>query len=278
MLQENKWTGLLFLLGLFIGNWRYGLAALLASIVGTLTARLLTYKSKEVDAGLFGFSPALVGVVLVFLFDAVWQIWLLVFLGAAIAAILQHFFIRRNFPAFTFPFILVSWMFIFLIQNFSSIQSSPLLLKEYSNYGLDYLLWGTKGYGQVIFQSSIWVGILFFLGVLISSPIAAIYGLLASFVTSFIALQLGQDQVSVNLGVFGFNAVLSAIVFAGAKSKDALWVLISIILTLMIQIILMETQVLKAFGGVLTFPFVAGTWITLLIQKILRKDELASIE
>lgn len=71
MLQQNRLCGILFLAGLFIGHWIYGLAALLAVLCGTMTARILKYDVKEIDFGLYGFSPALVGVVLVFLFKPV---------------------------------------------------------------------------------------------------------------------------------------------------------------------------------------------------------------
>jgi urea transporter len=41
MLQENRWTGLFFLLGLFSGGWVPGLAALLGAVAGTATAKVL---------------------------------------------------------------------------------------------------------------------------------------------------------------------------------------------------------------------------------------------
>lgn len=73
------------------------------------------------------------------------------------------------------------------------------------------------------------------------------------------------------MGLFGFNAVLSAIVFSGVKKTDGLWVLIAVVLTVVIDDILVDNNLLSAVGGVFTFPFVVGTWITLLIQKLFIK-------
>lgn len=272
MLQQNRLCGILFLAGLFIGHWIYGLAALLAVLCGTMTARILKYDVKEIDSGLYGFSPALVGVVLVFLFKPVFGIWLLIIVGSSIAAMLQHFFIKRNFPAYTFPFILVSWILIFLIRNLGSIPASEIETNEILNLSADSLLISTKSYGQVIFQSNTLAGLLFFIGVLISNRAAGIYALVSAFLISFLALLIGQNSESVNMGLYGFNPVLTAIVFAGIRPKDGFWVLISILITFGINLLLVETDLLKAFGGVLTFPFVAGVWLTLLIQRLFPKE------
>lgn len=271
MLQQNRLCGILFLAGLFIGHWIYGLAALLAVLCGTLTAQILKYDTKEIDSGLYGFSPALTGVVLVFLFKPVFAIWLLIIIGSVVAAILQHFFIKRNFPAYTFPFILISWILIFLIRNLGSIPGSDIETNEILNLSADRLLIGTKSYGQVIFQSNTLAGILFFIGVLISNRAAGVYALVSAFMISFLSLLTGQNPESINMGLYGFNPVLTAIVFAGIRPKDGLWVLISTLITFGINLILVEADLLKAFGGVLTFPFVAGVWLTLLIQKFFPK-------
>ena len=70
MLQENRWTGLLFLIGLLISHWTFGLAALLACLSGTLIAKLLKLDYSNIQAGLYGFSASLVGIALVFLFES----------------------------------------------------------------------------------------------------------------------------------------------------------------------------------------------------------------
>lgn len=271
MLQENRWTGLLFIIGLFIGSWQYAAAAILAAAAGTAAAKLLKYNQQEIDAGLYGFSPALVGVVLVFLFDDVLIIWFLVIAGGILAAMIQHFFITKKIPAYTFPFILVAWAFIFLIRQYTEIPPSELLQIKFEPKQLDVFLAPTNGFGEVIFQASVLSGVIFFIAVFINSPVAALYGLAASLLGAVLSVVNGQPLEQINLGLFGFNAVLTAIVFAGTKKIDGLWVLSGVIITIVIHNLLIDHHILDVVGGVLTFPFVAGTWITLLIQKILVK-------
>lgn len=271
MLQENRWTGLLFIIGLFIGSWQYAAAAILAAAAGTAAAKLLKYNQQEIDAGLYGFSPALVGVVLVFLFDDVLIIWFLVIAGGILAAMIQHFFISKKIPAYTFPFILVAWAFIFLIRQYTEIPPSELLQIKFEPKQLDVFLAPTNGFGEVIFQASVLSGVIFFIAVFINSPVAALYGLAASLLGAVLSVVNGQPLEQINLGLFGFNAVLTAIVFAGTKKIDGLWVLSGAIITIVIHNLLIDHHILDVVGGVLTFPFVAGTWITLLIQKILVK-------
>ncbi|MEF9479363.1 hypothetical protein OWR28_17875 [Chryseobacterium sp. 1B4] len=47
--------------------------------------------------------------------------------------------------------------------------------------------------------------------------------------------------------------------------------LIAVLITIAIDDLLIDNHCLDSVGGVFTFPFVAGTWITLLIQKVFLK-------
>jgi urea transporter len=260
MLQENSITGLLFLVGIFYGSYTMGLAALLATICGTATAYLFKYDKSEIEKGLYGFSAALVGVaVMLFLKPVIWA-WLFVILGAVAAAMLQHFFIKRNFPAYTFPFVVVTWLILLICNKFcgSLLAVSTPAVAQAS----DSLTEGFKSFGQVIFQDKFLSGLLFFIAVFISSPIAALYGLAAAMVSAILAFYLSLPLSEINLGLYGFNAVLCAIVFAGPKVRDGLWVLISIVLALAVTLLLNKIGIPK-----LTFPFVLATWITLLLKN-----------
>lgn len=274
MLQENSLTGMLFIIGLIIGNPLFAMGALVAVISGTLTAELLGFDKKEIRAGLYGFSPALLGVALILLFKPTLMIWLLIVLGGAIAAILQNLFIRIKIPGYTFPFILVTWVFVFILWKFTSAGPSEFTsaLPETS---LIHGVWGVfKGYGQVIFQGSLYSAIIFLIGVGIANPHAAAYGLGASLFATLIAYAHGQDTGMILSGLYGFNAVLTAIALTGKTRKDAFWVFIGVIITIAIHITLIVYPILSPVGGVFTFPFVAGTWITLLLKKGYEKSQI----
>jgi urea transporter len=273
MLQENRWTGLLFLIGIFMGSCQGGVAVLLSTMAGTFTAMKLKYDPSEINAGLYGFSAALVGVALSFVFQTTVLIWVLIILGGALAAVIQHFFIQKKIPVFTLPFIIITWVCVFVLHHFTQIPPSEMISAAAAPTDYDDFLTCTNAFGEVIFQGGILSGIIFFVAVFISSPVAALYGFASAIIGSYISHMNGEPIEEIRMGLFGFNAVLSAIVFSGVKKKDGLWVLVAVVITVVIDDLLVDHNTLNEFGGVLTFPFVAGTWITLLIQKLFKTNK-----
>lgn len=261
MLQENAWTGLLFLAGIFYGSYIMGIAAVVAALTGLLTAKLLKYNAGEINMGLYGFNATLVGVALVFLFQPVVVIWIAIIAGSVLATIFTHFCVSRKIPGFTFPFIAITWILIYLFRHWYVVPAAAAE-SESILFNNDFTLM-THGFGEVIFQGSIVAGILFFIAVFVSSPVGALYGLLGSCMSSAFAYYFTDDINAIHLGLFSFNAVLCAITFSGTKVKDGFWVLLSIVLALLIQF-----GMLKMEFAVLTFPFVASSWIVLLIKKL----------
>jgi urea transporter len=145
MLQDNIITGLLFLIGIFYGSYIMGLAALLATICGTATAYLFKYSKAEIEQGLYGFSAALVGVAVMLFLKPVFWAWLLVVLGSVVAAMLQHFAIKRKFPAYTFPFVFVTWVILLICNYFGNdilAVSTPAIAQA-----CDSLTIGFKSFG-----------------------------------------------------------------------------------------------------------------------------------
>lgn len=263
MLQENVLTGFLFLAGLFVGHWHFGLASLLALVSGALTARVLRFPSAEIKAGLYGFSAALTGVALLVLFEAQPFLWLLVIIGGVLSSLLQRLFIVLKIPAFTFPFIVVSWFLVFFIRNFTDIMPSSAVVGMAENGLLDWLLTPTNGFGQVIFQGNALPGIMFFVAVFLNSPVAALFGLAASTLGAAISLGLGQELNAVQTGLFGFNAVLTAIVFSGQTRKNVAQAFVGVVLTIALHHLFLHSNIFERIGGVFTFPFVAATWLIL---------------
>lgn len=256
MLQENQVTGFLFLVGIYYSSFTMGSAALLATICGTATAFLRKYDKAEIGKGLYGFSAALVGVAVMSFLKPILFSWLLVIIGSSLATIIQHFFIKRNIPVFTLPFILVTWTIMLLARfNFPHILAVPssAIVSVITNF--DFVF---KGYGQVIFQDSLVAGFLFFIAVFISSPIAALYGFVGGIVSAIIAYKFSVPLNDISIGLFSYNAVLCAIVFAGRNLKDAFWVLLSVLLSVFVSIIMLKFNFMA-----LTFPFVLASCISL---------------
>jgi urea transporter len=264
MLQENAWTGLLFLAGIFFDSFIIGFAAVLAVVTGTLTAMLLKYPKENINAGLYGFSATLVGVAMVTFFNPTPVVWVAIVVGSALATILQHLFISKKIPGFTFPFILITWILYFVFTHVYKV-GSPAAAAVVSDHDLDDLILSSRGFGEVIFQASIIAGILFFVGVFVSSPLAALYGLAGALISSVVAFYLKEPLTDISQGMFSFNAVLCAITFAGTKQRDGLFVLASVLVAIAIEVLMIKLS----FTPYLTFPFVGACWVVLAVKKIL---------
>lgn len=259
MLQENPITGFLFLIGIFYGSFTMGFAAILATICGTTTALLLKYDKTEINQGLYGFSAALVGVAATLFLKPIFMCWLIIIFGSLIATIIQHFFIQRKIPVFTLPFVLVTWAILYFSNNYAvNILAEPSTIIISST---EYFTFAFKGFGQVIFQNSLFAGILFFIAVGINSPISAMYGLAGAILSAAIAYLFSAPINDISMGLFSYNAVLCAIVFVGNKVKDSIWALVSVVLSLFISLFMLKFNII-----LLTFPFVLATCITLLIK------------
>ncbi|MBX3041642.1 MAG: urea transporter [Bdellovibrionaceae bacterium] len=271
MLQKNQMTGIFFLAGVFWSNWYCGLAGTLAGLAGCVLARIRRFPQQEIDDGLYAFSPILVGTALATQFDHSLLVWISAILGGVGAASLQRYFIAKKIPVFTLPFILMTWALIVVARQFPSAFPGQLgsmtALNSFSG-----LQAGTNGFGEVFFQSSALSGVLFFVGVFVNRPISALYALAASFLGAVFAQVFGQPIEMIHLGLFGFNAVLTAIVFSGNEKSDGAWVLIGVAVTVALDIFLSSKGTLSFVGGAFTLPFVLGTWLTLGLQKIVARS------
>ncbi len=265
MLQENAITGLLFLIGIFYDSVTMGIAAVLGVVCGTATSILLKFNKSEIDKGFYGFSAALVGVATIAFLKPEITSWLIIVVGSVLATIIQYFFNKRKIPVFTLPFVLVTWLILFIAYNYfpeiileSSVKSSSIT---------DSITFAFKGFGQVIFQNNLVSGCLFFIAVFISSPISALYGLAGAIASAVLAFLLSASINDINLGLFSYNAVLGAIVFAGNKKSDGIWVLISTVLSLIVSLIMLNFNLIQ-----LTFPFVLASCVTILFKKAVQKS------
>lgn len=262
MLQGNAATGLLFLAGISIGSPSMGLAALLAVCCGTGTALLLRFDKAEVAQGLYGFSAALVGVALVLFRGTAPVLWAAVAAGGALAALLQALFIRRKVPVFTLPFVLVTWLLLFLLPVPPEAASLPSPIMPGGTLAAAVV----HGFGQVIFQSNTASGLLFIVAVAAHSRISALYGMAAAVFAGLLALGLGRPEGDVELGLWSFNAVLCGIAVAGRKPRNILLFLSTVPVAVLLGMAMEKLPLPQ-----LTFPFVAATCSMLLFEQLVFK-------
>ncbi len=127
-----------------------------------------------------------------------------------------------------------------------------------------------RGVGQVMFQNNPLTGALFLAAIgwgsyAADAPRVAIAGLLAVVVATLTAQWLRVDEESLHAGLYGFNGILVGLALATFLAPSALmWVYVVVGAAVSVVVMLGTVNVVKPWGGALTFPFVLTTWLLLL--------------
>lgn len=258
-LQESVVCGIVFTLAVGFNNWIMGIALLVATIFGTLTAVLLKLDKKEINQGLYGFNAALVGVAMVLFFKPTIIVWILIVIGAVLSTLFYAYFLKNKIPIFTLPFIIITWIMYFSFKPFLS-PATQQIAQEQSL--LDFISILSKSFSQVLFQNNIWVGTIFFLALAWSSKIAALFGLMGAILSAILAYVFDFPIQEINDGLLGYNAVLCAIVFADWNYKALAFAIFSVILSFICLALMKYFNFLP-----LTFPFVLTSILTLKIKS-----------
>lgn len=258
MLQNNALTGLLFLVGIFYNSWLMGLGAIAGNIISTISAKFLKYSEEDIRNGLYGFNGTLVGIAIWFFFGVNIYTVLAIIIGATLSTVIMQA-MKKRVPAFTAPFVLSTWavMLGIKILNIAPFLSSPLA----QNSSLDLFSTFSMGFGQVMFQGNLVTGILFLIAILVSSRTAAIYSVYGSLLGGLFALLLAIPLSAINLGLFGYNAVLCGIALGTKKWGGFILATLAIILSVLLNYGLDKIGIIT-----LTAPFVIATWITLFVK------------
>lgn len=263
MLQNNALTGVLFLVGIFINSPIMALGTVVGTVASTFAAKLLKYEADDILNGLYGFNGALIGISLFVFFEPIPVIWVAIVLLSFISTFLMNQFLKRNLPAFTFPFVLLVWIALYLFHEVVPVDA-PLEedLEGLINDSVEFNLSGFGfGFGEVIFQGSLLSGIIFLIAVYVSKPISALYGLAGAFIATLLAVLMIDSFDAVQQGWFTFNAVLVAIAMGGDKKSDGIFVFLGVMFAVIIESFMMNRGLIF-----LTFPFIAGAWITIFIK------------
>lgn len=267
MLQESAWTGLLFLIAISYDSIIMGVAALVSAIVGTATAKVLNFEDANIKAGLYGFNATLIGVGLIFFFESSLLIWVCIIAGSILSTLLMEYSIRKKIPFFTFPFIVVTVIAVLVIDHFSLAGHNKIEAVEELMELQDFNV-VAHAFSEVIFKGTIVAGLLFFVGVFINNPTAALYGFVAAIFAGAIAHFGHNSDKLIEDGMFSFNAVLCGIACSGTKPRDGLYVLLSVVIATYFDIFMMHNGWIT-----LTFPFVVSMWVIVPLKKIMARFE-----
>lgn len=269
-LQAHTGCGLLVLLAIAIGAPQLLGAALLGGLSSTLTAQRRGYAKADIALGLYGYNGILLGMLISLQFAWSALLPLLIILAAGLSSLVLAPWMRRMrerrwLPAFTFPFVALSWLLLWLAPSLQlELHNDPAT----AAYSLDWfsgLLALLRGLGQVIFLDKPLAGLCLWLGLLLADRRAAYWALLGSAAGLSLALQQGWDQHSALAGLYGYNATLAAIALSQVHRQP--WApLLGIGLALLLQ------QGFTALGlAPLTMPFILACWLIQASRRALRQ-------
>lgn len=291
MFQQNFWTGLVFLAGIFWGSYQCGLpevawGALVGVFVSTAAGFLLEPDNGDGNAGLFGFNGALVGCAFPTFLGNTWQMWIALAFCAALTPWVRTGFNRVMTPwkvnSLTFPFVFLTWIFLLASRMMHGMAPDALsvpTLTETFGWSLDTSLgslveYWLKGISQVFLVDSWVTGIFFIVALAICSRWAAMWAMVASAVSLGVAIVFHADPSDIASGLFGFSPVLTGIAlgctFYAPCVKSALWTLTAIVATVFVQAG-MDSFFAPLGIPTLTGPFCITTWLFWLQQYTFKK-------
>lgn len=266
MFQNNSYSGILFLIGIFYHSWLLGVAAVLGTIASTLSAKLLNYSNSEIEDGLYGFNGTLTGIAIFCFFEPN----LITLVGLIVASFLSTWLMhvmKRILPPFTAPFVLVTWL---VLSIFIFALNFPLLSSASSVQETFKLVQATgKSFGQVMFQNNAITGMFFFLGILINHKRMAFYALYAAILGSLFGWLLQVDFANINAGLMGYNAILCAIALTGKRIQDFFWITLAVVASTILNIVLGMTGIIT-----LTAPFVLVTWVIWKMKQVTQRGKI----
>jgi urea transporter len=259
MFQGHAGTGLLFLAGIALASPVMLLGAIIGAIVGPLTASLARWDRSAIEQGLYGFNPTLVGLALPFFLRPTHPLtWLLVVVGGVASVFVTHLGMRfLKFPAYTSPFVVVTWLAIVLThavagQGIDVPAPAPAVVPG------GFVERVLRGEAEVMLGAGVATGVLFLVGIALSNPWHAAIALLGSVVGTAQAAYHGDPSASASIGIYGYNASLAAMALFLVRPTIAVPVLAAIVSTCLTEFFP------KALGlPALTAPFVVASWAVL---------------
>jgi urea transporter len=284
MFQNSPISGLLFVIGLFVGGWQFAAYAILGTAASTLTARWLGVPAATLKTGLYGYNGTLAGVALAYYLGGAPLLPLYVVFAsivtAIVAAAIGNLLDTWRIPALSGPFVVTTGVFILGILGTNRLGIG-LGAPAASGATIDGSgMWEgiLRGVAQVFFQSNAWVGAIFLLGLLASSQIDVVMALVGSAAGLATGWMLGLDAGTLALGLMGYNAVLTMIALGGLyyvfDRHSFLLALIAAATSTVVTVAL--SAAVAPFGGhIYTAPFVVTTWLFIAARPFLHTLQAA---
>ena len=286
LLLNNAWTGLFILLGLFIGSWKVGVMALIASVIALLLAKRTNYSEEEINTGLSGFNPVLTAIALTLFLVPKWYsliiILVAIIITMPIGSAFREFFKPFGVPMLTMPYVFVSWLILLMSFQFKFVNADVNILpnaiqeSQFSGHHIQFINAFLSGFSEIFLLKSVLAGTLILIGIFIASRKAGVYAIVANLIGFLAVIVLGANHDQINEGLFGYNVILTVLAL-GIAFRTRIQRPISIVLGILLTVVIHAgmTTLLTPYGlPVFTLPFIIATWIMLFAGNQMKAQEI----
>lgn len=286
LLLNNAWTGLLILLGLFVGSWKVGVMALIASVIALLLAKRTNYSEEEINTGLSGFNPVLTAIALTLFLVPQWYSLIIILVAIVITmpigSAFREFFKPFSVPMLTMPYVFVSWLILLMSFQFKFVNADVNILPnaiqeiQFSGHHIQFINAFLSGFSEIFLLKSVLAGTLILIGIFIASRKAGVYAIVANLIGFLAVIVLGANHDQINEGLFGYNVILTVLAL-GIAFRTRIQRPISIVLGILLTVVIHAgmTTLLTPYGlPVFTLPFIIATWIMLFAGNQMKAQEM----
>ena len=215
-----------------------GLLGLLSVLVTTITAYGVGLSHHSIQKGYYGFNSLLVGLGIGMYYSPSLQLLFLViiaaiftlFLSVALEGVIGKYYL----PHLSLPFVFGLWMLMLSTREFYALSlherwiftlndlyviGGPYLVNIYQWWNEISIPVSVRAYflslGAILFQTSVFSGVLIAIGLLVYSRIAFTLSILGFYGAWFFYLLIGAELSAVGYSYVGFNYILTAIAVGG---------------------------------------------------------------
>ncbi|HUU24145.1 MAG TPA: urea transporter [Methyloceanibacter sp.] len=259
--QSNELTGLFFLVAVLVASPISAAYLLVAGIMAPAGRMLMGERGPILATGLPGLNPCLIALALPAFFETGWAnlgMWAVLVVCVAITIVLVRICVAiLPFPTLALPFLIVFWALYALAPHLDAVQ--PLSFAATAQATFHPVTAVLLSLGQALFSPMVLSGVLFAAGVFLSNSRHGVLAIFGAIIGTAVAYYYSNvDPASADLGLYGFNGVLTAVsVFVVCGGKLRLSILGALLATIMTPAIVdLGVQSLSA-------PFVFTTWLML---------------
>lgn len=269
-LQAHPVCGLLMLMTIAIYAPSLLIGTLLGLLSGTLAASLLGYPRDDIATGLYGYNPALLGILITLVLGTTPLTLLLIVGVGTLSSVLQRYLLcamrERGGPGvFTLSFVLLGWLSLAMAGMFDSIANAPVPV--FGPNGWQAITAMASGVGQVMFVDEPEAGLCVLLALLIADKRAGLWALCGSAVGVYCALLAGTAEESWALvGLAGYNPALAALALSQVH-RSALAPALGIALAIIGKLAFDRLGV-----PALTMPFILACWAVALGIRLTQRQ------